>query len=118
MPSRIVLVSLCAIAGLSACGEKSATGPAATPAVAIAPPADAKLAKLYEQTCKSCHGSGAGGAPITGDTAAWAPRNAQGLPVLLEHTLKGYKAMPPLGACMDCSPQEFEALIKYMAGLP
>jgi cytochrome c5 len=37
--------------------------------------------------------------------------------VMLEHTVNGYNGMPPLGACMDCSEKEFEALIRFMAGL-
>jgi cytochrome c5 len=31
--------------------------------------------------------------------------------------VRGYKGMPPLGACMDCTEREFEALIRFMAGL-
>ncbi len=47
--------------------------------------------------------------------AAWAPRLAQGGSVLLNHTLSGYKGMPPLGSCMDCSEEDFLALIQFMS---
>jgi cytochrome c5 len=104
---------LCAgLALLAGCQE--ATAPAATTG---AMPADAKLARTYAQTCKACHETAASGAPLTGDRAAWQPRVAQGMPLLLEHTVRGYKGMPPLGACMDCTEKEFEALIRFMAGL-
>ena len=106
---------LCAgYALLAACGQESAPPAAA----AIADPADPKLARLYVQTCKACHAVPGTGAPAAGDRAAWAPRLAQGMPVLVEHTVRGFKGMPPLGACMDCSEKEFEALIRYMAGEP
>ena len=35
---------------------------------------------------------------------------------LLDHTIDGYKAMPPMGMCMDCSEEQFIALIEYMTG--
>jgi cytochrome c5 len=79
-------------------------------------PADPKLAKLYAQTCKACHGNPASGAPQAGDRAAWQPRAAQGAKMLLEHAVNGYKGMPPLGSCMDCNETDFAALIAFMSG--
>jgi cytochrome c5 len=99
---------------LAACGQEAPSG---APAPAVADPADPKLARLYAQTCKACHTTPGSGAPLAGDTTAWQPRVAQGMPTLLEHTVRGYKGMPPLGSCMDCTEKEFEALIRYMAGL-
>lgn len=78
--------------------------------------ADPATMQLYNRSCISCHASGSGGAPRTGDKAAWQPRLQQGMDVLLDHTISGYKGMPPMGMCMDCSPQQFENLINYMAG--
>jgi cytochrome c5 len=109
---------LCACLALAACGAGEDPAAAATvAAAAAATPSDPKLARTYAQTCKGCHVTPGTGAPLTGDRAAWAPRVAQGLPVLLEHTIRGYKGMPPLGACMDCGEKDFEALIRFMAGL-
>jgi cytochrome c5 len=106
---------LCAaLALLAACGQDSAPPLAA----ALAAPADPKLSRLYDQTCKTCHTTPGTGAPLAGDRAAWAPRVAQGMPALVERTVRGYKGMPPLGGCMDCSEKEFEALIRHMAGEP
>jgi cytochrome c5 len=70
---------------------------------------------LYNQSCIACHASGAAGAPKKGDAAAWAPRLAQGPETLLKHTKEGINAMPPKGMCMDCTDDEFKALIQYMS---
>jgi cytochrome c5 len=112
--SRVLLCA--AFALLAACGREQ---PAATPggAAPATEPADPRLARLYAQTCKACHTNPGSGAPQAGDKAAWQPRVAQGLPVLLDHTVNGYKGMPPLGSCMDCGEKEFESLIRFMAGL-
>lgn len=98
---------------LAGCGSQESSDATGTPA---ASPADPKLARLYDQTCRACHTNPASGAPQTGDRKAWDARMAQGMDLLLEHTLNGYRGMPPLGSCMDCSEAEFEALIRFMAG--
>ncbi len=98
---------------LSACGADTPT-PTAQRAP-VAEPADPQTAQLYNRSCRSCHASGASGAPLTGDQAAWAPRVAQGLDLMLDHTISGFKGMPPMGMCMDCSEEQFQALIEYMA---
>lgn len=103
---------------LAACGRDGgpapavATAPAASTAAALAP----ELQAIYDRSCASCHSIPASGAPQLGDRQAWAPRLAQGADVLLEHTVTGYKAMPPLGACMDCDEEQFRALIAHLAG--
>jgi len=79
-------------------------------------PADPKLAALYGHTCKACHGLPASNAPQAGDTAAWQPRLAQGMDVLIQHAINGYKGMPPLGSCSDCTEKDYEALIRFMSG--
>jgi cytochrome c5 len=108
---------LCAAATLiAACGE--APAPGSTAPQAPLPAVDPAIAKLYGQTCRACHDPRSRtGAPATGDRQAWAPRVAQGMDVLVERTINGYKGMPPLGACADCGEEEFVALIRYMAGI-
>lgn len=86
-----------------------------TPAPVSSAPADPHTAAIYQRACKACHESPATGAPLTGDLAAWQPRMAQGMDTLLAHVVDGFGGMPPLGLCMDCSAEEFEALIHYMA---
>ena len=69
----------------------------------------------YDKSCKVCHDSGAAGAPKTGDAAAWEPRMAKGMEVLVASVNNGLNAMPPKGMCFDCSDAEYTALIEYMA---
>ena len=69
----------------------------------------------YDKSCKVCHDSGAAGAPKTGDAAAWEPRMAKGMDVLVASVNNGLNAMPPKGMCYDCSDDEYKALIEYMA---
>ena len=78
-------------------------------------PADTQLAAIYDRSCRSCHTIAATGSPLTGDTLAWSPRMEKGMPTLLDNVVNGFGGMPPFGMCMDCSAQEFEALINFMA---
>jgi cytochrome c5 len=49
-----------------------------------------------------------------GDSAAWAPRIAQGKDKLLANATNGLNAMPPKGLCMACSEAELQGAIEYM----
>jgi cytochrome c5 len=68
---------------------------------------------LYKQSCQTCHGTGVANAPKLGDKAAWAPRMAQGLPVLVQNAIKGKGAMPPKGGT-SASDAEVRASVEYM----
>lgn len=81
-------------------------------------PAEPQLAQKYERSCYNCHASAASGAPLSGLVADWAPRLQRGLPALLQQAQRGVGAMPPRGACSDCSDQELTALINFMATAP
>ncbi len=80
--------------------------------------AEAKAARsgeaIYQGNCSACHGTGAAGAPKMGDVAAWAPRVAQGMDMLMNAAKSGKNAMPPKGLCMDCSDDELKSAIEYM----
>jgi len=69
----------------------------------------------YQASCFACHSSGAAGAPKTGDAAAWAPRLEKGMDTLVTSVKNGLNGMPPGGICMDCSDDEYKALIEFMA---
>ena len=121
MTAYRVAASLLLAIAIAGCGKSSPpTEPegktTGVPAANAPGPADPNLAKLYNQTCKACHTNPGTGAPQAGDANAWQPRVAQGMPTLLQHAINGYKGMPPMGSCMDCSETDFEALIKFMAG--
>lgn len=70
--------------------------------------------EIYDSVCVTCHGSGVAGAPIFGNQAAWAPRKAKGMNVLLDHALHGYHYMPTRGSCLDCTDSEIKEAIRYM----
>jgi cytochrome c5 len=81
---------------------------------ATATVAHAGVEEKYNQSCTFCHGTGAAGAPKTGDKAAWEPRMKQGMDIMVKHAREGINAMPPKGMCNDCSDEDFRALIEYM----
>lgn len=100
---------------LTACSKPAAP----TPQQALAlRPADPRIASLYESACKACHAVAGTGAPLVHDHEAWDPRWKQGLPVLLDHVLQGYRGMPASGQCLTCTPQDHQALIRFMADQP
>lgn len=103
----------CAALLLAACNQ---TPPAPTPAQALAlKPAGARLAQLYEHSCKACHAVPGTGAPLVHDHAAWDPRWDKGMPILREHAILGFQAMPAGGQCAACSAKDFEDLIRFLA---
>jgi cytochrome c5 len=115
--SRIALsLSLGAALLLAACGGGSSAPAPAANAIAPPPAAAPGVMKIYEQTCHNCHSMPASGAPQAGDKNAWAPRIAQGREALLDHSINGYKSMPPMGTCTACTESDFTALIEYMSG--
>ncbi len=73
--------------------------------------------QVYNTACLACHGPGIGGAPIFGDSAAWAPRIAKGIEALNEHALNGFTDvgyMPPKGGRVDLSDPEILDAVAYM----
>jgi cytochrome c5 len=75
--------------------------------------------QVYNAACNACHGTGAGGAPIVGDTEAWSHRIAQGIDVLNDHAINGFsgEAMTPMlpkGGRPDLSDQEIYDAVAYM----
>jgi cytochrome c5 len=71
-------------------------------------------AGIYNNVCMACHETGAAGAPIRGDEAAWAERTEQGFATLLEHSINGIGAMPARGGNPNLSDAEMEAATAYM----
>ena len=117
LPCLLLVMAACARSGCTDAAPTGTVAAAADPSATTAPALPPDLQAVYDRSCKSCHSIPATGAPQSGDTTAWAPRAAQGVDVLLDHTINGYKAMPPLGACMDCDEAQFRALIAHMATL-
>jgi cytochrome c5 len=110
LPAVLVLV-----AGLAACSPPIPPAPTPEQALALAP-ADTRLATLYGESCRACHAIPGTGAPLVHDRQAWDPRWKQGEAVLLDHAVQGFQAMPAGGQCVACNPDDFKALIRFMAG--
>ena len=56
------------------------------------------------------------GAPLTGHSAAWAPRiDQRGMDGLIASIHSGRGTMPSMGYCPDCTDDDFRALIEFMA---
>jgi cytochrome c5 len=70
--------------------------------------------QVYDTKCAACHASGAAGAPILGDAAAWEPRIAKGIETLYDNAWNGIDAMPAKGLCMDCTREELDNAVDYM----
>jgi cytochrome c5 len=75
--------------------------------------------QVYNQACVACHAApGIGGAPVTGDGAAWAGRAEQGIETLTQHVLNGFQGstgvMPPKGGRLDLSDAEIISAMEYM----
>mgnify|MGYP001819556279 CR=1 FL=1 len=111
-------LALCGVLALAACGGDGTTPALSEAQSAALLPGDAGLAEIYNRSCRSCHILAATGAPLTGDAAAWEPRLAKGMDAMLDSVFNGSGGMPPLGLCMDCSAEQCEALIRFMASPP
>lgn len=78
--------------------------------------AHADVKSLYEQTCATCHATGALNAPKTGDKAVWQKlKQEKGMDKLVQATKNGMPQMPAGGLCSQCSNQDFQELIEYMS---
>lgn len=74
--------------------------------------------QVYQQACFACHGTGAAGAPRTGDKEAWAPRIEKGMDTLKKHALEGFRGekgfMPPKGGATHLSDEQVGDALAYM----
>ena len=68
---------------------------------------------LYNGACMACHSTGAAGAPMLGDKAAWEARAATGIDAMLSTARTGKGAMPPNGGSA-LSEAEMRQVIEYM----
>jgi len=69
---------------------------------------------VYNTSCKTCHGSGMGGAPKFGAPDHWTARIEKGMDTLYTSAISGFQGMPPKGLCMDCSDDELKAAVDYI----
>ena len=111
----------------AAAPAEAAPAVAAAAAPEAAPPAETIAAEpdsgsgasgkeIYEGACFVCHMAGISGSPKLGDKAAWEPRIAKGMDVLMQSVINGIPgtAMPPRGTCAACSDADLKAAVEYM----
>lgn len=75
--------------------------------------------QIVENFCANCHAVKpliALGAPKIHHNADWESRLKGGLASLVDHTQKGFNAMPPRGGCFECSDEQL--LLAILAMLP
>lgn len=89
---------------------------ASEPAAGLPVPKNAE--ELYNAACSICHAQGIGGAPRTGDKAAWAARIAKGNDTLYQHAIGGFQGatglMPPKGGRVDLADDLIRQGVDYM----
>lgn len=113
MRPLLLLVAALLLAG---CQSEKPAKPLTPEQSAALKPANARIAGIYEQSCKSCHTVPDTGAPLSGDRTKWDARWAKGEPELLNSTIRGLNGMPAGGQCFSCTPEDYRALIRFMAG--
>jgi len=74
--------------------------------------------KIYDGTCRLCHGTGLAGAPKIEDTLTWEHRLKQGLSKVHKHAINGFSGqsgvMPPKGGNMELTDDEVKAAVDFM----
>lgn len=98
------------------CLQGEDCGSASAPAVASSSSSGGSVdgEAIYNSVCMACHDTGAAGAPIHGDEAAWADRVTKGFDTLLDHSTNGFNAMPARGGNPNITDEEMLAVTKYM----
>ena len=94
-------------------GSVHVAGAAAATAAADAGPRSGQ--DIYNGACAACHSAGVLGAPKTQDAGDWGPRLAEkGREGVWKSAIAGINAMPPMGACGNCSEDDILSAIDYM----
>jgi cytochrome c5 len=104
------------LSGCTRHSEATTPSPGAIEHAAAATPSDPRIAELYRQSCRACHAVAGSGAPLTGDREAWDDRWEKGAEALRSSAISGMNGMPAGGQCFACTPQDYDALIRFMAG--
>ena len=70
---------------------------------------------VFNRACTACHSGQLPMAPKKGDKVAWKQRLEQGNDVLVKHVTEGFNAMPARGLCMNCTAEDYKAVIDWMS---
>ena len=109
-----------AASGAAASGAAASGAAASGGATDVAANDEGK--KVFEGLCMACHGANSAipNAPRITNKEDWAPRIAQGKPLLLKHAMEGFTGpkggvMPAKGGNPDLTEAQISAAINYMA---
>ncbi len=69
---------------------------------------------VYQASCRHCHDNGADGAPVIGDTAAWASRSPNWHTLMEQHAGAGFIKMPARGGELQLFQDDVAAAVKFM----
>lgn len=69
--------------------------------------------KVYEESCATCHGNPALGAPVLGNKEAWAKVVLKGVEKVYHNGINGINSMPPKGGT-DLNDEQIKEVIDYM----
>ena len=69
--------------------------------------------KVYEESCATCHGNPALGAPVLGNKDAWAKVISKGVEKVYHNGINGINSMPPKGGT-DLNDEQIKEVIDYM----
>ncbi len=82
---------------------------------AVAQEVDPYTVDLYTTYCEGCHTVPGANIPIAFSIEDWEQRLKKGRDTLVDSAINGMGNMPPQGLCQECTYQDFEDLIDYMA---
>ena len=105
--SHFLSASLCTLAlfGMSSIEANAAYNPVAGKVI-------------YDVNCAVCHKDGLAGAPKFGNKAVWAPRIAQGMPLLVSKSIKGFQGktgmMPAKGGNAKLTDPQIGNAVAYI----
>lgn len=69
--------------------------------------------EIYEESCATCHGNPALGAPVLGNKEAWAKVISKGVEKVYHNGINGINSMPPKGGT-DLNDEQIKEVIDYM----
>ena len=108
------MASTASVPEIAAVEEGTDIEPASTDTSPIEVASEFDAEAAYQMSCNACHGTGAAGAPMLGDSGAWEPRLDKGMEALMSNVVNGVGAMPARGICMTCSDDDLQAIVDYM----
>jgi cytochrome c5 len=101
--------------GASFKAPEAAEAAAPAPATATGSKPDPVKGKVvFNTNCAVCHTTGAAGAPMLGDKAAWSARISQGFDTLHSHALNGIRAMPAKGGNPSLPDADLVNAVSYL----